>query len=112
MAWIFVPAKRVRAMSAQEVHAALQAVITARRRAIYVARASGPLMVLAAIATIGLSMWLVPALMGAILFGGLLSNWAWHLYRSACVLGMCGYSRDALVGRMRTSDNLGFGPYG
>jgi hypothetical protein len=36
--------------------------------------------------------------------------WMWHLYRSACVLGMCGFARDALVSRMVTADNLGFGP--
>jgi hypothetical protein len=110
MAWIFVPAERVKAMTAEEVIVALQSVITARRRAINVMRASGPLMAVVSIAAIGPSMWLVPALMGSILLGGLLSNWMWHLYRSACVLGACGYARDALVGRMVTADNLGFGP--
>lgn len=111
MAWIFVPVERVKAMTVEEANAALKAVITARHRAIYVMRASGPLMAAISIATIGLSMWLVPALMGSLLLGGLLSNWMWHLYRSACVLGMCGYARDALVGRMVTSGNLGFGPH-
>jgi hypothetical protein len=99
MAWLFVPAERVRAMSAEEAMEALKAVITARRRAHLVAVASGPVLSLVAIALIGLSWWLVPAVMGAIFAGGFFRFWAWHSYRSACVLGMCGYARDALVGR-------------
>ena len=110
MAWIFVSVERVKAMSTREVHEALQAVITARRRAHSVMLAAGPLMAIAAVTTIGLSMWLIPALMGAVFVGSLLRMWTWHLYRSACVLGACGYARDALVGRMVTADNLGFGP--
>jgi hypothetical protein len=68
MAWIFVPAERVKAMTADEANAALKAVITARHRALSVMRAVGPLLALASIAAI------------------------------------------ALVSRMVTADNLGFGP--
>jgi hypothetical protein len=110
MAWLFVPAEQVRKMSAAELLPALQAVITARRRTHAVAVVAGPVMALVVVAAIGLSWWLVPALMGTVLAGGLFRFWAWHLYRSACVLGACGYARDALVGRMSTADNLGFGP--
>jgi hypothetical protein len=111
MAWLFVSAERVRAMSAEEAKEALPAVITARRRAHLVAVATGPVLALATIALIGLSWWLVPALMSAVFVGGLFRFWAWHSYRSACVLGACGYVRDALVGRWMTQDNLGFGPH-
>jgi uncharacterized membrane protein len=111
MAWLFVSAQRVRSMSAEEANAVLKAVITARRRAHLVAVASGPVLSLVAVATLGLSWWLVPALMVTLFVGGLLKFWAWHSYRSACVLGMCGYARDALVGRWVTQDNLGFGPH-
>jgi hypothetical protein len=110
MAWLFVPKERVRAMSAQEVQEALKAVIVARRRVHLVAVASGPVLALGAIAVMGLSWWLVPALMGVLLVSGFFRFWAWHSYRSACVLGTCGYARDALVGRWMTADNLGFGP--
>lgn len=111
MAWLFVSAQRVRSMSVEEVNEVLQAVITVRRRAHLVAVASGPALALGAVAALGLSWWLVPALMGALFAGGFFRFWAWHSYRSACVLGMCGYARDALVGRWMTQDNLGFGPY-
>ncbi len=111
MAWLFMSQERVRAMSAQEAQEALKAVIVARRRVHLVAAASRPVMALGAIAAMGLSWWLVPALMGVFLVGGFLKFWAWHSYRSACVLGLSGYTRDALVGRWMTADNLGFGPH-
>lgn len=111
MAWLFVPRERVTAMSAQEAQEALKAVIVARRRVHLVAVAAGPVLALAAIVTIGLSWWLVPALLGVLIVGGFFRFWAWHSYRSACVLGLCGYARDALVGRWVTADNLGFGPH-
>jgi hypothetical protein len=111
MAWLFVSAERVKAMSADEAMEALQAVITTRRRTHLGAVASGPVLALAVIALIGLSWWLVPALLGVVLTSGFFKFWAWHSYRSACVLGACGYPRDALVGRWMTQDNLGFGPH-
>lgn len=111
MAWLFVSKERVRTMSAQEARDALPAVITARKRVHLVAVATGPVLAVAAIAAIGLSWWLVPALLGAFFVGGFFRFWAWHSYRSACVLGLSGYARDALVGRWMTQDNLGFGPH-
>jgi hypothetical protein len=106
-----VSKERVKAMTAQEAQELLTRVIAARRRMHLVAAAAGPVMALGAIAAMGLSWWLVPALMGVVLVGGFFRFWAWHSYRSACVLGMCGYTRDALVGRWMTADNLGFGPH-
>ncbi|WP_224371891.1 hypothetical protein [Hyalangium versicolor] len=111
MAWLFVSPERVRAMTAEEAMETLKAVITARKRLHLVAVASGPVLALAAIALIGLSWWLVPAIPGAFFVGGFFKFWAWHSYRSACVLGLAGYPRDALVGRWMTQDNLGFGPH-
>ncbi|PTL76514.1 hypothetical protein [Vitiosangium sp. GDMCC 1.1324] len=111
MVWLFVPEERVRTMSVEEAMEALRGVISARQRVHRVAVASGPVLMLAAIAFIGLSWWLVPALLGAAFSGGLFRFWAWHSYRSACVLGLTGYARDALVGRWVTADNLGFGPH-
>jgi hypothetical protein len=111
MAWLFVSRDRVTAMSVQEAQEALTAVIAARRRVHLIAVVTWPVMALTAIVTIGLSWWLVPALLGVVMVGGFLRFWAWHSYRSACVLGLCGYARDALVGRWVTADNLGFGPH-
>jgi hypothetical protein len=110
MAWLFVPEERVRAMSLHEAYEALAVVITARRRLHGVAVASGPVLAVGSVAVIGMSWWLAPALVGVVLASGVFSNWSWHLYRSACVLGTVGYARDALVGRMVATDNLGFGP--